>query len=153
MIGLQVDECGITVPPTLARMAKERSVLLTFGSKLDQWRIEADIEGEARVKRQISHGQGRAYSIISQRKRQQMQHASSTTHGLSSLQNAESLRSTTSRSSSHSSDNESDYDSEQGKCASLALLLDTARLALPISGQGREALQLELSKLQPIDDS
>jgi hypothetical protein len=147
---LQVDECGFPIPRTLARMAEERSVRLVFGPKRGQWRIEADLAKEARIiNKQTTKGHAREQSILARNKSQQGQRAASM-RALSMLQGAGSMRSTTStdsgqqqRSLHAGSENQDAPESP----------LDPARLLLPISGSGKEALRDELAFLQPIDDS
>ncbi len=142
---MQVDECGLTIPRTLARMARERSVNLYFGPKRGQWRIEADLAGEARINQRVADGKGRVPRGLAQNNGQQQQRAASM-RALSALQNEQSMRSTTSSESENQGQNK-----ELGPSAKLPL--DIARLALPITGEGREALRHELAKIQLIDDS
>ena len=126
-------------------MARERSVILGFGPKRGQWLIQADLAGEAQINRRVAEGKGRVPSGIGQNNGQQRQRAASM-RALSMLQNEQSMRSTTSSQSENQGQNK-----EPGSAAELPV--DIARLALPISGNGRDALRHELAKLQPIDDS
>ena len=126
-------------------MASERSVNLVFGPKRGQWRIEADLAGEARINRRVAEGQGRVPTIPAHNNGQQRQRAASM-RVLSLLQTEQSMRSTTSSQSQNREQN-----NEPGPSAEAPM--DLARLALPVSGNGREALRDGLAKLQPIDDS
>ena len=142
---VQVDECGFTIPRTLARMASERSVNIVFGPKRGQWRIDADLAGETRIKQRLANGKGRASSSLAQNKGQQQQRAASM-RVLSMLQTEQSIRSVTSSVSQNQEPNNAPGPSVEPP-------LDIARLALPICGSGKEELRHELAKLQPIDDS
>jgi hypothetical protein len=133
-------------------MASERSVKLVFGPKRGRWRIEADVAGEARVSQQIASGSGRAHTLLAKNK-SKMGHSAASMRALSILQNAStgslpSTTSTESRDQQHASGG-----SEPESPAAPEPPLDPARLALPITGSGMEALRQELAKLQPIDDS
>ena len=135
----------------MARMARERSVKLAFGPKKGQWRIEADLSKEAMIYQRIADGQSRAQTILTKTNSQQGQSArhAASMRALSILQSAES-----STASVESGNQQRENSGTQASAARAPeMLLDPARLLLPTSGIGREALQHELSKLKPIDDS
>lgn len=144
---LQVDECGLTIPRTIARMANERSVKLVFGPKRDQWQIEAGRAKEARINQGIANGRGKAATVLMKKKSHLEQHGA--LRGHSFLQTAHSMRSSSSLGSEQQQQTMVVPESRPAPESPL----DPARLALPLSGNGREALRHELAKLQPIDDS
>jgi hypothetical protein len=148
---LQVDECGLPVPRTIARMARERSVKLVFGPKRGQWRIVADLAKEAQIKQRGRNGagQGSANNKIANNKGQQGQRAASMRTISIFLQNAGSMHPTASTESGGQQQKNSGTDSH----VEPEPPQDPARLALPISGNGVDALRNELAILQPIDDS
>jgi hypothetical protein len=147
---LQVDECGLPIPRTLARMASERSVKIFCGPKRSQWRIEADIDKEAQINQRIAEGKNRAQSILMTIKSQQGQRAASM-RALSILRTAESLRTASSVESGEQ--RQMNSGSAIQTLAAPESPLDPARLTLPMLGFGEESLRLQLAKLQRIDDS
>jgi hypothetical protein len=137
----------LPIPRTMARMARERSVRLVFGPKRGQWRMEADLAREAAIRESAVHERGRV--ILMKRESQQGQRAA-TVRALNIMQNAQSIQLQTSLSQKSEIEKEMSSGSEPN--AAPELRLDPARLALPMSGNGREALRHELAKLLPIDD-
>lgn len=141
---LQVDECGMTIPRTVARMACERNVKLVFGPKRGEWQIKADLAKEARMS--IAVGRERTETPM---KNQLGSRKQTTLRALSTLQSAPSTSRPSFRGSEQHDQNffcpESSHTPE--------LPLDPARLALPIVGHGMESLKHELTKFTLIDDS
>ena len=125
-------------------MASERCVKLVFGPKRGQWRIEADLHGEERIKKQIADGKRQGQTNITPNESQHRQRAASI-RALNMLQNQDSMRSTSS-----SQPNNINGPSQPQNVSGL---LDPARLALPIHGNGLEELRNEIVKLQSMDES
>jgi hypothetical protein len=109
--------------------------------------MEADLAREAAIRESAVHERGRV--ILMKRESQQGQRAA-TVRALNIMQNAQSLQSPNVQSPKSEIEKEMSSGSESN--AAPELRLDPARLALPMSGHGREALRYELAKLLPIDD-
>ncbi len=145
---LQVDECGLPVPRTLARMAAERGVSLVFGPKQGQWRIEADEEAEERIAsaatQRLGQGSlGHSASTSVQRQREASMHA------LHVVQSVRSLRSTGSENTQISL-GETPAPRQD---APAVLNFDPSRLMLPRIGYKREELRDALADINPIDEA
>ena len=161
MFHWQVDECGLPVPRTLARMAAERGVRLIFGPKRGQWRIEVDWAAEKRITRAASnlkaHGSIRVGHSSSRKMHNQR---AASMHALSVIRSVRTMRmqdpeNTQARpvSSDFSSKAQTPSLSEPGFPPENSIALDPARLALPRSGYKRIDLRDVLATIQPIDEA
>ncbi len=153
---LQVDECGLPVPRTLARMASERGVRLVFGPKRGQWQIEADESAEERIVSTATKGPSRnRLGRATSRSRSIPSERSASMHALGVIQAVRSVNSNRvdSTNSQGSNDETRVEMAAINAPARTAVALDPARLLLPRTGYQREGLRGALAELQPIDEA
>ena len=146
---MQVDECGLPVPRTLARMAAERGVRLVFGPKREQWRIEIDEAAEERISKAATQGHGssrlgHSASLSTHSSRAASMHALTVLH---------SMRSTRSENTQSSQISNGSRVEAPAPSAPVVLNLDPARSTLPRTGYKRNGLRDELAKIRPIDEN